>query len=396
MNRDERQPVIVEAVRTPIGKFQGGLSSFSAPELGSIAIRELLTRSKVKADVIDGVIMGQVITAGVGQAPARQAAIWGGVPTSVPAQTVNEVCGSGLRAVMLAAQAIRAGDADCMVAGGQESMTNTPYAIPKARGGLRLGDGSIVDLMLLDGLYCPFEKQAMGCAADYTAAKAEISREAQDRFALASQGKAVKAMAAGAFRREIVPVLIKGKKGDQTIAEDEAPRADVTAEQLARLKPAFTAAGTVTAGNSSTINDGASVLLVTSWSFAKKQGLTPRAAIVDYCGAAMDPKEIFFTPIRGIERLLKRLKVTIEDFDLLEVNEAFAAQILADGLALRWDWDRLNVRGGAIALGHPIGASGARILTTLIHTLEDQKKTRGLAALCLGGGGAVAMAIERI
>jgi acetyl-CoA C-acetyltransferase len=392
--------VIVATARTPIGKFLGGLSALSAPELGATAIRAALERSKVPADHVDEVIMGNVIQGGVGQAPARQATIKSGLPETVSALTVNQVCGSGLRAVMLAAQSIRAGDRTVIVAGGQESMSNAPYYVYGMRAGVKLGDQQMVDGMIKDGLWCSFCDVHMGSHAEYTATKAKISRAQQDEFAAESHRKAIAAQQAGKFKSEIVPVTIAGRKGPTVVDTDEGPRADTTAESLARLRPAFPGKGdnkdlSVTAGNASSLNDGGAALVVTSREFAKAHGLTILAKVTGYATGAVKPQELFFAPITAVNNLMKKTGRKIDDYDLIEANEAFASQALADGAGLGWKWDRVNVNGGAIALGHPIGASGARVLTTLLYAMQDRNARTGLATLCLGGGDAVALSVER-
>jgi len=395
-----RQPVIVSAVRTPIGKFLGGLAPLSAPELGAVAIRAAVERSSIDPQMIEEVIMGNVIQGGVGQAPARQAAIKGGVPATVSALTINKVCGSGLKAVMLAAQAIKAGDRQVVVAGGQESMSNAPYYNYGMRGGVKLGDQMLVDGMIKDGLWCAFCDVHMGGHAEYTAKKAGISRDAQDQFAAQSHAKALAAMEAGKFKDEIVPVQIAGKKGTVTIDTDESPRKDTTVESLAKLRPAFPGKDksgdlSVTAGNASSLNDGASALVVTSEEFAIRNALPILARIDAYATGATAPEDLFFAPIHAVRNLMEKEGTTINDYDLIEANEAFASQALADGRGLEWDWNRVNVNGGAIALGHPIGASGARVLTTLLYAMRDRNAKRGLATLCLGGGDAVALSVSR-
>ena len=402
MADSSRSPVIVSAARTPIGKFLGGLAPLSAPDLGGIAIREAIRRSGVSLDDVDEVIMGNVIQGGVGQAPARQAALKGGVPSSVSAVTINKVCGSGLKAVMLASQAIKAGDIDVAVAGGQESMSNAPYYLYGMRNGVKLGDQSLVDGMIKDGLWCSFCDVHMGSHAEYTARKGEITRERQDEFAVESHRKAVAAQEAGRFKAEIVPVQIPGRKGPTTVDTDEGPRKDTTLETLAKLRPAFppnsgpSDALSVTAGNASSLNDGAAALVVTSEAYARANGLTIMGRVTGYATGAVDPQDLFFAPVTAVRNLMNRTRTTIADFDLIEANEAFASQALADGDQLGWAWDRVNVNGGAIALGHPIGASGARVLTTLLYALADRDKERGLATLCLGGGDAVALSVERV
>ena len=396
-----RSPVIVSAARTPIGKFLGSLSTLSAPELGAVAIRAAVERSKISPNEIDEVIMGNVIQGGVGQAPARQAALKAGLPSSVSALTVNKVCGSGLKAVMLAAQSIRAGDAQVIVAGGQESMSNAPYYVYGMRGGVKLGDQQLVDGMVKDGLWCSFCNVHMGGHAEYTARKAHISREAQDEFAAESHRKAVAAMEAGKFKPEIAPVSVPGRKGPTTVDTDEGPRKDTTRDTLGKLRPAFPQQGTaaddlsVTAGNASSLNDGGAAVVVTSEEFARAHGLPVLARIRGYATGATNPEELFFAPIFAVRNLMQKTNQRIDDFELIEANEAFASQALADGQELGWDWSRVNVNGGAIALGHPIGASGARVLTTLLYAMQDRDARTGLATLCLGGGDAVAMSVER-
>jgi acetyl-CoA C-acetyltransferase len=390
----EREAVIVSAARTPIGKFLGMLSSLSATELGAIAIREAVKRAGVPIDQIEEAIMGNVVSAGVGQAPARQAALHAGLPDDLPAVTINKVCGSGLKAVMLAAQAIRAGDADVLVAGGMESMSNAPYLLPGARTGYRLNDQKVVDAVVHDGLWCAFEDIHMGNEAEIIAEKFCISRQEQDAFALESHQRAAAATEAGRFKDEMIPVQIAQKKGTITVDRDEAIRPDTSLEALAALKPAFKKDGTVTAGNAPGLNDGAAALVVASSERAKALGLPILARITGYASAAITPKYIFAAPPRAVNRLLERTGLKMSDFDLIEVNEAFAAQVLANGKELDWNWSRVNVNGGAVALGHPIGASGARVLTTLLYELRRRGGGRGLATLCLGGGGAVALSIE--
>jgi acetyl-CoA C-acetyltransferase len=392
-----RIPVIVAAARTPIGKFLGGLSTLSAPELGAAAIRAALQRSGVPAAGVDEVIMGNVVQGGVGQAPARQAMLKAGVPTSVSAMTINKVCGSGLKAVMLAAQSIKAGDGQVIVAGGQESMSNAPYYVYGMRNGVKLGDQQMVDGVIRDGLWCAACDVHMGGHAEYTAKKAQISRAQQDEFAALSHMKAVAAQKAGRFKDEIVPVTIAGKKGDTVVDADEGPRADTTASVLAKLRPAFAKGddATVTAGNASSLNDGGAAVVVTSLAYAEAHGLPVLGRITAYATGAVDPNELFFAPITAVNNLMKKEGKAIGDYDLIEANEAFASQALANGAGLNWDWDRVNVNGGAIALGHPIGASGARVLTTLLYALQDRNLDSGLATLCLGGGDAVALSVSR-
>jgi acetyl-CoA C-acetyltransferase len=396
-----RQPVIVGAARTPIGRYLGGLASLSAPELGAIAIRAALARSGVAPDQVQEVIMGHVLQGGTGQAPARQAMLKAGVPATVSAVTVNKVCGSGLKAVMLAAQAIKAGDAQVIIAGGQESMSNAPHYVYGMRGGVKIGDQTMVDGMIKDGLWCGTCNVHMGAHAEYTATKAGVSRDEQDAFAAASHAKAIAAQQGGKFLAEIVPVEIPGRKGPTVVNTDEGPRADTTADSLAKLRPAFPGAGdastlSVTAGNASSLNDGAAALVVTSEAYAREHGLTILARITAYATGAGNPQDLFFAPITAVKNLMAKQGTSIGDYDLIEANEAFASQSIADANGLGWDPDRVNVNGGAIALGHPIGASGARVLVTLLHALADRGKRTGLATLCLGGGDAVALAVERV
>jgi acetyl-CoA C-acetyltransferase len=395
-----RSPVIVGAARTPIGKYLGALSALSAPELGGRAIAAALAKSGVPAAEVTDLIMGHVLQGGAGQAPARQAGIKAGLPTSVSALTINKVCGSGLQAVMLAAQAIRAGDAQVVVAGGQESMSNAPHYVYGMRGGVKLGDQTLVDGMIKDGLWCATCGVHMGSHAEYTAHKGAVSRERQDAFAAASHQKAVAAQQAGKFTAEIATVEIPGRKGPTVVSADEGPRGDTTAESLAGLRPAFPGDGdhprSVTAGNASSLNDGAAALVVTSEAYAKAHGLTVLGRIRNYGTGAVDPRDLFFAPVTAMQRLMQKDGVGIRDYGLIEANEAFASQAIADGDALGWDWDRVNVHGGAIALGHPIGASGARVLVTLLHAMADRGAALGAATLCLGGGDAVALSVERV
>ncbi len=386
---------ILGAARTPIGKFGGGLSTTPATELGAIALRAAVERSGVDPARIDEVILGQVIQAGAGQAPARQAALRAGLPEGVSATTINKVCGSGLKAVMMGAAAIRAGDAQIIAAGGMENMNLGPYLLPQARTGYRLGDGKVVDATVRDGLWCSSCDVHMGNHAERVATKHGVTRQAQDEFSLRSHQRALAAQDAGRFDEEIVAVTVRGKKGDTVVAADEAPRSDTTLDALAKLKPAFDAeAGSVTAGNAPGITDGAAALVIAGADAV--DGATPLARITGYAQADLAPEWLFEAPIHGVRRLLEKLDAKIEDFDLIEINEAFAAQVLADGNELGFDWDRVNVNGGAIALGHPIGASGARVLTTLLYELGRRGGGKGLATLCLGGGGAVALAIETV
>jgi len=390
----EHIPVIAGAARTPTGRFLGNLASFTAPQLGAMAIKEAVRRSAVAPDSIDEVIMGNVVTAGIGQAPARQAAIEAGLSVDIPAFTVNKVCGSGLKAVMLAAQAIRAGDEQVFVAGGMESMSNAPYLLPKARTGYRMGDGKIIDSVVHDGLWCAFEDIHMGNEAEIIAEKFCITRPEQDQFSLQSHQRAAAATDTGRFKEEIVPIEVRQKQGTLLVDTDEPIRRDTTLEGLSKLKPAFQEGGTVTAGNAPGLSDGASAVVVVDQDIAKANKLAALARITGYASAAITPRFIFAAPTRAVNRLLERTGLRINDFDLIEVNEAFAAQTLANGKELGWDWSRVNVNGGAIALGHPIGSSGSRILITLIYELHRRGGGRGLVTLCLGGGGAVAMSVE--
>lgn len=397
-NSKMRQVYLVSACRTPIGNFQGSLAPKTATQMGALVISESVKRAGVDSESINEVIMGNVVQAGAGQAPARQAAIHAGLPPTIPALTINKVCGSGLKAVMLAAQSIRAGDSDCVVAGGMESLSNTPYLLHGAKQGLRFGHKKFEDSMILDGLWDPFENWHMGNAAEYTADKGGISRDRQDEFAYNSHQKALAAIKSGKFKQEIVAVEIPQRKGEPIIFEtDECPRADISLDKLGKLRPAFQKeGGTVTAGNSPGLNDGASALVVVSEKILKEQNLTPLARVIEYAAAGVEPKDLFFAPIYAVQSLMAKMEATIDHFDLIEANEAFSTQALADGDGLGWDWERVNVHGGAVALGHPIGASGARVLTTLIYALKDRGKKTGLATLCLGGGNAVAMAIEAL
>jgi len=381
----------------------GGLSSLKATELGSIAIRAALDRAGLDRNDIDDVILGCVITAGLGQAPARQAALRGGVPDTVGAMTVSRVCGSGLQAVMLAAQAVRAGDAKVMVAGGMESMSNAPFYLFGMRSGVKFGNQELIDGLIHDGLWCAFDACHMGGHAEYTAHKAGITRREADEFAYHSHRKAAEAIDQGRFREEIVPVEIASRKGAIVIDTDEPVRRDTTVEGLSALKPAFAKDAPkevtepiVTAGNSPGLNDGAAALVITSEEYAKAHGLKIRARINAYATGAVAPRELFFAPVRAVRKVMEKEGKSIRDYDLIEANEAFAVQALADGKELGWDWDRVNVHGGAVALGHPIGASGSRILVTLLNALEQRDQQTGLATLCLGGGDAVALSVERI
>jgi acetyl-CoA C-acetyltransferase len=405
MSDPSRNPVILSAARTPIGRYLGGLSPLQATDLGAVAVREAVRRSGVDPAEIQEVLLGQVLQGGAGQAPARQAAMKGGIPSHVSAVTINKVCGSGLKSVMLAAQAIRAGDLQVAVAGGMESMSNVPHYLYGMRAGVKLGDQTLVDGMIRDGLHCAACNVHMGGHAEHTARKASISRAAQDEFAAQSHRKAILAQQEGRFDAEIVPVEVPGRKGPTVVNADEGPRADSTAESLARLRPAFAKDAprdlapdelSVTAGNASSLNDGAAALVVASEAYARENGLQPLARITGYATGATDPSDLFFAPIRAVKNLMERQGTSISDYGLIEANEAFAAQALADGEGLGWDWSRVNVNGGAIALGHPLGASGARVLTTLLFAMQDRDVSTGLATLCLGGGDAVALSVERI
>jgi acetyl-CoA C-acetyltransferase len=388
---------LLSAVRTPIGKFLGELSDVPAPRLGAVAIAEALKRATVRPDQVDEVVMGNVVQAGVGQAPARQAALAAGLPDTIAAYAVNKVCGSGLKAVMLAAQAIRAGDADVVVAGGMESMSNAPFLLPGVRKGYKYGDQKAVDSLVLDGLWCPFENCAMGDSAEYIAGQCEVPRAEQDRFAAESHKRAAAAWERGDFAAEVVPVTVGSGAKAKTVTKDEGIRADTTAEGLAKLRPAFKSdGGTVTAGNASQLSDGAAATVVASARAVERLGAKPLARVVAYTTSGVAPKDIFIAPVPAVKAVLEKAKLSLADIDLFELNEAFAAQMLACGKGLGLDESKVNVNGGAVALGHPIGASGARVLATLVHALHKRNLRRGLAALCLGGGNAVAMVVERV
>ncbi len=394
---DSTTPVILSAVRTPIGRYLGGLSSFTAPQLGAMVLREAVSRAGVDPAAVEELIMRQVVQGGTGQAPARQALIHAGLPASIPALTINKVCGSGLKAVMLASQAIKAGDADCIIAGGQESMSSAPHYVYGMRGGIKAGNQTMVDGMIHDGLWDSFGCCHMGEYAEYTADKAGVTRADQDAYSYHSHRKALAATDSGKFKAEILPVQVAGKSGPTTMAADEAPRRDTTADTLGKLKPAFRKdGGSVTAGNAPGLNDGSSALVVTSLAFAKANGLEPLARITAYATGGGEPRDLFFAPVIAVRALMEKAGTRIGDYDLIEANEAFAVQALADGRELGWDWERVNVHGGAVALGHPIGASGARVLTTLLYALQDRGASTGLATLCLGGGNAVALSVERM
>lgn len=388
--------VIVSAVRTGIGSFNGSLTSVAAVDLGALVVREAVSRAGIGAEHIDDVILGNVLQAGLGQNPARQASIKGGIPDVVPATTINVVCGSGLKSVIMAAQAIRAGDAETVMTGGFENMSASPYVLDKARWGYRMGNGKIVDVMVNDGLTCAFNHYHMGMTAENIAEKYSISREEQDEVALRSQQRAVAAIAAGAFKKEIVPVVIKGRKGDTVFDTDEYPKTDASAAGLAKLRPAFKEGGSVTAGNASGINDGAAALVVMSASKAKSLGLKPLARIRGYGVGGVDPAIMGMGPVPATQKALAQAGLKVSDLDLIEANEAFAVQFVAVGKELGFDLEKTNVNGGAIALGHPIGASGARILVTLLHALEERGKTLGLATLCVGGGQGVSVVVEKL
>lgn len=391
-----KEIVIVSGARTPIGRFLGGLSTLSASDLGSIAIKEAVKRAGIQPNDVSGVIMGHVCPAGLGQAPARQASIKAGLSPEIPALTVNKVCGSGMISIVLSAQQIKAGDAEIMVAGGQESMSNVPYYLHTLRNGNKMGDAKLVDGMIYDGIWCVFHDVHMGIHGEFTAERSGITREMQDEYAAGSHRKAVEAIKSGKFKAEIAPVTIPQKKGDPKIIDtDEGPRADTTLEALAKLKPAFKKdGGTITAGNASSINDGAAAVVVMSKEVADKKGIKPIAKITAYATGSVEPQMLFYAPVKAVKKILAQLNVDINYFDLIEVNEAFSSQVLADAKELGMDMNKVNVNGGAVALGHPIGASGARIVVTLLHALKDRGLKKGLAAICLGGGEAVAMSVE--
>lgn len=392
-----REAVIVSAVRTPTGKFQGSLKALTAPQLGALVVADAVRRAGIDPDLVDECIMGNVVSAGLGQNPARQAALGGGLAEHVGALTVNKVCGSGLKAVMLASQAIATGDVDIAVAGGMESMSQCPYLMPKAREGARMGPATLVDSMVNDGLWCAFENYHMGNAGEVVAAQYGIGREAQDAFALHSHQKAADAIRTGAFDAELLPVPLKQRDGSiRMFSTDESVRADTTLEALRALKPAFKKDGTVTAGNAPPVNDGAAALVVMSAERARSLGVTPLARIVAQATSGLAPKLVLMTPVDAVRRVLARAGWSIGDVDLIELNEAFAVQAVAVARELGLDETRMNVNGGAVALGHAIGASGARILTTLLYALQHRGGTRGIATLCLGGGNGVALAVERL
>lgn len=387
---------ILSGVRSPIGKFLGDLSELSAPKLAAPVLREAMVRAKAKPDQIDEVILGNVVQAGIGQNPARQAALAAGLPDTIAAVTINKVCGSGLKAVMQAAQAIKAGDAELVLAGGMESMSNAPHLVLNSRRGIKYGDGKLVDALVNDGLWCAFECWPMGEAAEHIATKHGVSRADQDSFSATSHRRAAAAWESGAFSGEVVPISVGSGAKAKTVAKDEGIRPDTTAEGLGKLKPAFRPDGSVTAGNASQLSDGAAAVTVGTLRMAEKLGAKPLARIVAYSTSGVSPKDIFIAPVSAVRMVLDKAKLALKDIDLLELNEAFAAQMLACGKELDIDPDKLNVHGGGVALGHPIGASGARVLVTLLAALERRGGKRGLASLCLGGGNAVAMIVERI
>jgi acetyl-CoA C-acetyltransferase len=389
--------VILSAVRLPTGKFLGTLKEFTAPQLGAMVVREAVRRAGIDPGVVDECIMGNVVSAGLGQAPARQAALRGGLSDNVSALTINKVCGSGLKAVMLASQGIATGDSSVVVAGGMESMSNAPYLLARAREGLRMGHGQVIDSMINDGLWCSFEDWHMGNAGEVVATECGISRQAQDAYALESHRKAAEATEAGRFDAEILEVSIAQKKGAAIVFKhDESIRPDTTLEALSKLSPAFSKDGTVTAGNAPPVNDGAAALVVTSIARAKELGVTPMARIVAQASSGLDPRHVLMTPVEAIRRVLTKTGWKMSEVDLLEINEAFSVQLIAVLRQLGVDPAKVNVNGGAVALGHPIGASGARILTTLLYALKQREQRRGIAALCLGGGNGVAVAIEQV
>jgi acetyl-CoA C-acetyltransferase len=391
-----RESVIASAVRTPTGKFLGVLKEFTAPQLGALVVREAVRRAGIDPDIVDECIMGNVVSAGLGQSPARQAALRGGLPDHVAALTINKVCGSGLKAVMLAAQGIATGDIDVAVAGGMESMSNCPYLLPRAREGLRMGHGELVDSMILDGLWCSFEECHMGNAGEVVAERYRVDRRAQDDYAARSHRKAAQATASGAFKDEILPITIPQRKGDPIVVDrDESIRADTTAAALAALKPAFRKDGTVTAGNAPGVNDGASALVVMAAERARAMGVTPLARIVAQATSGLPPKLVLMTPVEAVRRVAQKAGWNLADVDLFELNEAFAVQAVAVLNELGIPEEKVNVNGGAVALGHAIGSSGARVLTTLVYALKNRNLRRGIATLCLGGGNGVAVAIER-
>jgi len=390
-----RESVIVSAVRTPTGKFLGALKSFTAPQLGALVVAEAVRRAGIDPEIVDECIMGNVVSAGEGQSPARQAALNGGLPEHVAALTINKVCGSGLKAVMLADQGIRVGDIDVAVAGGMESMSNCPYLLPRVRDGLRMGNGEVVDSMINDGLWCSFENWHMGNAGEVVAECYRVSRAAQDEYASQSHQRAARATADGAFQDEILPITVASKKGDTIVDRDEPIRADTTVAGLGALKPAFKKDGTVTAGNAPGVNDGASALIVMDRERAHSLGLRPLARIVAQATSGLAPKMVLMTPVEAVRRVAEKAGWRLAEVDLFELNEAFAVQAVAVLNELRIDQSKVNVNGGAVALGHAIGSSGARVLTTLLYALKHRNLKRGIATLCLGGGNGVALAVER-
>ncbi len=392
-----RKAIIVAACRTPIGRFLGSLKGFPATELGGLVVREAVRRAGLRPEQVDEAIMGNVLSAGLGQNPARQAALKGGLPVTVPALTINKVCGSGLKAVALAAQAVRAGDHDVVVAGGMESMSNAPFLVGGAREGLRLGHGELVDSMIHDGLWDAFENVHMGCCGEAVAGKYGISRQAQDEYALGSHRRAIAAIDGGKFKAEIIPVPIPQKKGAAISFEvDEGPRRETSLEALAKLKPAFQEGGTVTAGNAPGVNDGAAALVVVAEERVAKTGVRPLAEIAAYASSGIEPKMVMMAPLEAIRKVLAKTGWSADEVDLYELNEAFAVQSVALVRELKLRPERVNVHGGAVALGHPIGCSGARVLTTLLYAMAERKAAKGVAALCLGGGNAVAMAVRTV
>jgi acetyl-CoA C-acetyltransferase len=404
MSDKARTAVILKGgVRTPIGRFLGGLSPLSAPQLGAITVRAAVSRAHIDPADVDEVIMGNVVAGGSGQAPARQAAVHSGLPATIPSMTINKVCGSGLKAVMLAAQAIRAGDARLIVAGGMESMSNVPYYLRGLRGGVKFGDQTVQDGLIYDGLWCSFGNCHMGGYAEYTAKKADVSRADADAFSLRSHQKAMAAIEAGRFKNEIVPVEIAGRKGTTVVDTDEGPRADTSLEVLGKLKPAFVKDAppditdyVVTAGNAPGLNDGAATLVIASQEYAEANDLAIDAVIRAYAAGGTEPKDLFFAPIAAVKNVMAKQGTSIDDYELFEVNEAFAVQAIADMRALDMNEELVNVNGGAVALGHPIGASGARILVTLLNAMDQKGVGTGMAALCLGGGNAVALSVDRV
>ena len=394
MASQRREVLIVGGARTPIGKFQGTLANTPAPELGAVAVRAAVERAGIRSDLIDEVIVGNVVGAGLGQAPARQVALKAGLKDTINATQIGKVCGSGLKAAMLGSSMIRAGDADVIVAGGMENMNRAPYLLTNARFGYRMNNGEMIDAVVHDGLWCPFEDWHMGRAAEFIARECGVTRAMQDEFSFQSHKKAIAAIQGGKFKAEIAAVPIASKKGTTLFDTDETPRADTSLDALAKLKPAFEEGGTVTAGNAPPLSDGAAAVVLAGEEITARENLKPLARIVAYAQAGVEPKRIFWAPIYAVRQALDKAGWKLGDVDLFEINEAFAAQVLADGSELGIDWTRVNVNGGAVALGHPIGASGARVLVTLLYAMKDRGARRGIAALCLGGGEAVAMAVE--